>query len=71
MSRIKFTEMEKKFMIQLLSVFEENKDDMYYEIDSDAKARKAFLDLSKACGYSNKPEMDSKTVEKYLKKLGN
>lgn len=70
MSRIKFTEMEKKFMIQLLSGFDENIDSMYYEIDSDSKAKKAFLDLSKACGYSNKPEMDKETVEKCLKKLG-
>ena len=70
MGRIKFTEMEKKFMIQLLSVFEENKDSMYYEIDSDSKARKAFIDLSKACGYSNKLEMNKKTVEKCLNKLG-
>ena len=70
MSRIKFTEMEKKFMVQLLSVFDENKDSMYYEIDSDTAARKAFMDLSKACGYSNKPEMNKKIVEKCLKVLG-
>ncbi len=68
--RIKFNEMEKKFMIQLLSFFDENRDDMYYEIDNDDKAKKAFLDLSKACGYSNKPEMNKKTVKKCLKILG-
>lgn len=69
-SRIKFTNMEKKFMVQLLSVFEDNKDSMYYEIDSDAKAKTAFLNLSKACGYSSEPEMNSETVEKCLKTLG-
>ncbi len=70
MSRIKFTEMEKKFMVQLLYIFDEDRDSMYYEIDSDVEARKAFMDLSKACGYSNKPEMNKKTVQKCLKILG-
>lgn len=70
MSRIKFNEMEKKFMVQLLCVFEDNKDNMYYEIDSDSKAKKTFNDLSRACGYSNKPEMNKKTVAKCLKILG-
>ena len=58
--RIRLTKMEKAFLSQLLSVFEENKDSMYYEIDIDEKAREAFENLSKACGYSsNKPEMDA------------
>jgi len=68
--RLKFTEMEKNFMIQLLSVFEENKDDMYYEIDSDAEAKEAFDSLCMVCGYSNKPQMNEEAVNKCLKKLG-
>jgi len=70
LKRIKLDEMEKKFLVQLLSMFYENKDDMYYEIDSDLEARKAFENLSMACGYSNKPEMNKKTVKNCLKILG-
>jgi len=68
--RLKFTEMEKKFMIQLLSVFDENRDEMYYDIDHNLEAKKAFDDLCIACGYSNDSEMDSDTVDKCLKILG-
>jgi len=68
--RIKLSKMEKRFLIQLLLVFDENRDEMYYEIDTDMKAKKAFDNLCVACGYSNEPEMDAKIVEKCLKKLG-
>ena len=68
--RIKLTKMEKDFMIQLLSVFDENKDDMYYEIDTDKQAKKAYDNLKIACGYPKEEEMNAETVEKCLKILG-
>jgi len=68
--RIKFTEMEKKFMIQLLSVFDENKDSMYYEIDTDEEAKEAYDSLKIACEYPEETEMDEKAVENCLKILG-
>ena len=71
LKRLKFTEMEKNFMVQLLSVFDENRDEMYYEIDTDTEAKEAFDNLCIACGYSNEPEMDAETVDKCLKILGN
>jgi len=40
--RIKLTKMEKNFMIQLLLMFDENRDDMYYEIDNDPEAKKSI-----------------------------
>jgi len=68
--RIKLTKMEKDFMIQLLSVFDENKDNMYYEIDTDEEAKEAYDNLKIACGYPEEKEMDEKTVENCLKILG-
>jgi len=70
LKRINLTEMEKNFMIQLLSVFDENRDSMYYEIDTDLEAKEAFDSLCEACGYSNEPEMDEETTDKCLKILG-
>ena len=70
LKRLKFTKMEKKFMVQLLSLFDENRDEMYYDINADLEAKKAFDNLCIACGYSNEPEMDAKTVDKCLKILG-
>lgn len=68
--RIKFTDMEKKFMVQLLSIFDEDRDEMYYNINTNLEARKAFDNLCIACGYSNEPEMDTNVVDECLKKLG-
>lgn len=68
--RIKLNKDEKNFLWQLLSVFWENKDDMYYEIDTDPKMNKVFKDLSKLCGFSTEPQMNKKAVDKCLKVLG-
>lgn len=68
--RINLTTMEKNFLIQLLSIFDENRDNMYYEVDSDPEAKEAFDNLCLACDYSNKPEMTEETTQKCLKILG-
>lgn len=68
--RIKLTKMEKKFLIQLLSVFDENKDEMYYEIDTDKEAKEAYDNLKIACDYPKETEMDLETVNQCLRILG-
>ena len=70
-SRIKLTKGEKIFLCSLLSFFDDNQDEMELEIKTDIEAKKAFENLSMACGYFNvENEMDEKTTQKCLKILG-